>query len=532
MTLRPTIVANPTYIIAHDNGTSGTKTCLTRISDKIEILGSHLTEYGVSYPEGIPHACEQNPLDWWRAICEGTKHVIKSSGITPDQISGITFSTQTQCALFVDESGNPLDNPYIWIDGRSTKEYEKGMKGGIQVSGYNLAKILKWIKIAGGGPASPKDQVWKYKWFQNHKPDLFKKLHKMLDCKDYLVFKCTGNMYTSVDSAAITWLFDTRPGRFVWSKELCDIAHIAIEHMPEVKLSTDSGGGLTPTAADAMGLVPGIPVVLGAVDASCIPVGSGGTDLNDTHIYVGTSGWVITITDRRLTNIADYETSVQGAIPGKFNYIGIMETAGASLAWAKDHLADLEVEHAKQQGVSVYQLLDTMVNQVPAGANEVLFTPWLYGNRCPKEDTHVRGSFFNININTKRRELFRAILEGVSLHTKWMMDKFKKKGIPVTEPIRYVGGGAKSGVWCQIMADVLDKQIQPVKYAQDGGAVGATLIAGVGLSATSWKEAKRLVPIGEVYKPNTANRAVYDKLYKALVQYHANNQKFFHFMNP
>jgi xylulokinase len=525
-------VAKPLYIIAHDNGTSGTKTCLTKISDKIEIVGSHLTEYGVIYPEGIPHACEQDPKEWWRAICEGTKHVLKSSGVGPEQIGGITFSTQTECALFVDENGNPLDNPYIWIDGRATHEFESTMKTGFKVSGYNMGKILKFLKVTGGGPASAKDQIWKHMWFKAHKPDLFKKIYKMLDCKDYLIYKCTGNMLTSVDSGAILWLLDTRPGKFTWSKELCDMLDIPMEHLPDVKLSTDTGGGLTASAASEMGLIPGIPVNLGAVDASCIPVGSGGIELDDTHIYVGTSGWVITITDKRITNIPDYEAAVPGAIPNLYNYIGIMETAGACLAWAKEHLADIEVELAKKQGISAYKLLDDMVAQTPPGANGLVFTPWLYGNRCPKEDTHVRGSFFNMNLNTRRREMFRAILEGVSLHIKWMMDLFKKKNVPITEPIRYVGGGAKSPVWCQIMTDVLGKQIQPVKYSQDGGAVGASLIAAVGLGETTWKEAKALVPMGDVYKPNPANRAVYDKLYEALIQYHANNQKLFHFMNP
>lgn len=525
-------MANPTYILAHDNGTSGTKTCLTRITDKIEIVGSHLTEYGVIYPEGIPHACEQDSREWWRAICEGTKHVLKDTGVAPDQVNGITFSTQTQCALFVDENGNPLDNPYIWIDGRAVKEYEKTLKTGLKVSGYNMGKTLKWLSITGGAPGSPKDAIWKYQWFRNHKPDLYKKLHKMLDCKDYLVYKCTGNMYTTVDSAGILWLLDTRPGKFRWSEELCNITGIAMEHLPQVKQSTETGGGLTAAAAAEMGLVPGIPVNMGAVDASCIPVGSGGIEKDDTHIYIGTSGWIITVVDKRITNIGDFEAAVPGAIPGLYNYIGIMETAGASLAWAKDHLADLEIEEARKAGISPYKLLDDMVAQTPPGANGVLFTPWLYGNRCPKEDTHVRGSFFNLNLNTGRREMFRAILEGVSLHVKWMMDFFPKKHVPITEPIRYVGGGAKSKVWCQIMADVLGKRVQPVKYSQDGGAVGASLIAAVGLGTTTWKEAKSLVPMGEVYSPNIANRERYDKLYKALVQYHANNQKLFHYMNP
>nr|MDO8110585.1 FGGY-family carbohydrate kinase [Candidatus Sigynarchaeota archaeon] len=526
-------MANPLYIIAYDNGTSGTKVAITKITDKIEIVGSYLAEYGVIYPEGIPNACEQDPKEWWRAICEGTKHVIQQSGITVDKIDGISFSTQTQCALFVDEKGEPLENPYIWIDGRATEQYEKGIKRGLlKASGYNLGMILKFISVTGGGPASPKDQIWKYQWFKQHKPDKYKHLYKMLDCKDYLVFKCTGNMHTSVDSAAITWLYDTRPGKFVWHKGLCKTVGIAVEHLPEVKKSTDISGDLTATAAKEMGLKPGIPVILGGVDASCIPVGSGAVNLHETHIYVGTSGWVTTVVDKRDTNVTDYEAATPGAIPGLFNYIGIMETSGASLAWARDHLADMEVEEAKKQGISSYKLLDHMVEQVPPGANNVIFAPWLYGNRCPREDTHVRGAFFNLSLNTKRREMFRAVLEGVALHNRWMMDLFAKKKIPVTEPIRFVGGGAKSPVWCQIMADVLGKQIQPVIYAQDGGAVGATLIAAVGLKATTFKEGKNLVLAGEIYKPRPEFAPVYDKLYDALIWFHDNNQKLYHALNP
>jgi xylulokinase len=271
---------------------------------------------------------------------------------------------------------------------------------------------------------------------------------------------------------------------------------------------------------------------MGGIDTSCISIGSGAVDLNETHIYTGTSGWIITVVNKRITNLADYEGAIPSAQHDSFNFIGIMETAGACLAWARDHLADLEIAQAKEQGTSAYRLLDEMVEQTPPGANGLIFTPWLYGNRCPREDTRVRGSFFNINLKTGRRDMFRAILEGVALHVRWMMEAFPKKNVAITEPIRYVGGGAKSPVWCQIMADVLGKKIEPVKYAQDGGAIGAILIAAVGLKHTTFKEGKSLIPVDKMYTPNPETKPIYDKLFDAFVQFHDNNQKLYHVLNP
>ena len=518
-------------VITHDNGTSGTKTCLISVSDKIEILASKMTEHGVIYPEGIPHAAEQDPKEWWRAVCEGTKAVLAQSNIKPDQIEGISFSTQTQCALFVDKEGNPLDNPYIWIDGRAVKEFEVLRDGLIKVAGYDVFKMLQFVKVTGGGPGSAKDQMWKYQWFKKNKPELYKKVYKMLDVKDYLVFRCTGKMLCSKDTAHILWLYDTRPGKMEWHEGICKRYGINIDHLPEVKDSTDIAGELLPEPAKEMGLNPGTPVIMGGTDSSCIPVGSGAVQLNDTHIYVGTSGWIITIADKRITNLEDYEGGVLGAIPGTYNYIGIMETCGACLAWAKDHLADLEVAQAEEKGISPFVLLDDMASQSPPGANGLIFTPWLYGNRAPREDTRVRGSFFNLSIQNGRRDMFRSILEGVALHMRWMREGFDKKNVPITEPVRFVGGGANSSVWCQIIADVLGVKIQPVKYTQDGGAIGAGLIAAVGLGKTNFDEGKALVPVGKIYEPNLENKDIYDKIYKVFKKIYKKNKSLYHKLN-
>ncbi|MBD3186520.1 carbohydrate kinase [Candidatus Bathyarchaeota archaeon] len=517
-------------ILAHDVGTSGTKSILMEIADTINIKATHLTEYDVIYPPGIPHAAEQDPKDWWNAICSGTKQVLQRTRMRPEAIDAISFSTQAQCALFVDEAGNPLDNPYIWIDGRAMEEFEKGCRSGLlKIEGYNLFKVIKFLRITNGGPGSAKDPLWKYAWFKKHKPGLYSKLHKMLDVKDYLTFKCTGDFACSMDSANATWVFDTRKNKLQWHEGLCKRYGIDMGHLPEVRYSTDLAGELHQDAAREMGLVEGIPVIMGGIDASCIPIGSGSTAENDTHVYAGTSGWLSTTTSKRLLNIGMFEASVIGAIPNYYNFIGLHETSAGCLAWAKDHLADLEVKQAEQDGTSVFALLDEKVSEMPPGSNKVIFTPWLYGNRSPKEDTHVRGAFFNLGLQTRRREMFRAILEGVAFHARWLMEGFGKLDLP--ETFSYIGGGAKSDIWCQIMADVLQKKIQAVQYAQDGGAIGAAVIAMVGINAITFKEAKNLIPVSGLYEPNPRNKEIYDKLFVAFKKFHENNRSMYRFLN-
>jgi xylulokinase len=522
----------PLLVIAHDVGTSGTKTILISISDKIEIVSSHLTEYGILYPEGIKNGAEQVANDWWQAICDGTKKVLESAEIAPESINVITFSTQSQCSLFVDDKGDPLDNPYIMIDGRAVKEFEAGMRDGlIKISGYNLFKTARYLRITGGAPGSAKDPLWKYAWFKNNRPEQFKKLYKMLDCKDYLIFKCTGKFYCTGDSASTVWLFDSRKGRMNWHQGLCKQAGVSIEHLPEIKLSSEIAGPLLPEAAREMGLIPGIPVNMGGIDATCLPVGSGAVELNDSHIYVGTSGWVVTIVDKRISNIQNYEGSIVSAMPGHYFFIGLEQTSGGCLAWAKDHLADLEIAEAERQGISPYTLLDEMASQSPPGANGLIFMPWMYGNRAPREDTRARGDFFNLSMNNGRRDMFRAILEGIAMHSRWIIEGFHKSRVPITEPIRFVGGGASSTLWCQIMADVLQKQIQPVRYAKDSGAIGAAIIAAVGLNSITFKEAKGLIPVLDVIQPRKELAPIYDKHYSVFRRYYDRNKDFYKQLN-
>jgi xylulokinase len=218
--------------------------------------------------------------------------------------------------------------------------------------------------------------------------------------------------------------------------------------------------------------------------------------------------------------------------------VGEQETSGACLQWVRDHLAldeiGLYLEGKKdpaQQMDELYALLNRVVDETRPGAGNLIFTPWLHGNRAPREDAHARGMFFNIGMSTGKRQMIRAVLEGVALHKRWIMEAIEKK-IPRRERIVFVGGGAKSKVWCRIMADVLGREIVTVKHPQDIGTAGTALVCAVGLGKiTSFEAAKPMIPMGERFAPNHAHRAVYDRSYKVFKSLYQQNRKLFRFLN-
>jgi len=296
-------------ILTFDIGTTASKTCLYSITDKIELLSTHISEFHIiTTSDG---GVEQNVEDWWSAICEGTKSVLSSTMTRPNDIKGIGFCSQMQGTVMVDENGNSLRNPMIWLDTRSTNQIEKHLfKGLIKLEGMNAIKVLKFLNITGGAAGTAKDPIWKYLWVKDNEPEIFKKTYKWLDVKDYLTTRCTGEFKQTYGSAHLTWVFDTRPTKLKWSKSLCKTFGINMSHLPEVVKSTDIIGNLTPAAASDMGLIEGIPVFGGGGDASMIPIGAGCVDLFDTHIYVGTSGWIVSIVDERWVDLKNFIASI------------------------------------------------------------------------------------------------------------------------------------------------------------------------------------------------------------------------------
>ena len=528
------------YIIIYDFGTSSVKTCLFEISSEIRLIAGSSAGYSLYISDD--GGSEQDTEEWWAAICSTTRELFSKTDVKPEEIEGMAFCSQMQGAVFVDKEGSALRRPMNYLDQKGFKEYKDCMgRGIIKVSGCSLYKLVRNLIVNYAGSTSAKDPVWKYKWVENNEPEVFKKIYKWLDIGDYLTSRCTGRIARTVDTAFATFLYDTRKGKEGWNKGLLKMYKVNPDHMPELIDCTDQASTLTAKAAQEIGLVEGIPVFGGGGDTTFVNIGAGCTRPGDTHIYVGTSGWVSTFMDRQTVDIDAMITGVLSAKHGYFNYYAELETAGKCYEWALNHLALDEIgvylnnakvtDDYESRFTSLYDYVSSQVEKVPPGANGVIFTPWLHGNRCPFEDSNAGGMFFNIRIENGKRDMIRAVLEGICFHLRWLLESVQKK-VKTSDTIRFVGGGALSPVISQMLADITGRRIETISNAQEAGAIGAALVVAAGIKGEDVLElACRLVKANRVYVPDTKNKEVYERNYSVFKSLYKSNAANFKKLN-
>ncbi len=528
------------YVIAYDVGTTGVKTCLIGIDQDIRIIASATESYNLYVLDD--GGAEQDPNEWWAAMAQTTRQVFEKCDIKPEAVEGISFCSQAQGLVLVDRDGVPVHRAFSYMDQRATQEIKEGVAHGLQIAGGNIFKLIPTLIITGAAPVSVKDPVWKYNWMKKHEPENFARVYKWLDVKEYLIARMTGNFVMTYDSAFGTLLYDYKHKRF--SKKVCKLYGVDINHMPDLIASTDCAGEVTERAAKELGLVKGIKVYGGGMDANLIGVGAGSTALGDTHIYSGTSGWVGTITDKSVVDVKAMIAATVAAEPGRFNYFAELETSGKCFEWVKDHIALDEVgiyiqkthiaecTDYEKKYINLFQYMTDIVDDVPAGSGGVIFTPWLHGNRCPFEDPYARGMFFNISLETGKSELIRAVLEGICYHKRWMLEASARKVKP-SDVIRFVGGGALDDFTCQTLADITGHVIETVKSPQNIGAVGAAACVGVGMGLIpSFERIKDFIPAYKTYQPNfELKQKVYDKGFEVFKTLYKQNKKAFAKLN-
>ena len=534
-----------TNILAYDIGTTGVKTCLFRIGStgdaprSIGMIASASEGYGLyTFPDG---GAEQHMDEWWEAMCRSTRRVVAE--VSALRIDGITFCSQMQGLVLVDEAGEPVRHPMSYMDQRAVKEMQEGICSGVKIAGMNARRLLTSLKITGAVSGSVKDPMWKYLWVKEHEPENYARVRWWLDAKEALIARMTGACIMTEDSAYATMLCDTRNGRRDWSKKLAQMFGVEMQHLPKIIRTTEVAGYLREKQAKELGLVSGIPVFGGGGDASLIGIGTGCVHSGDTHIYCGTSGWVSTITEKQVVDTSAMIASIVGAQEGKYNYFAEMETAGKSLEWVKDHLAldEIGVYLEKKDIVgscgcsvdretvytSLYDYMSEVIGKAAPGAGGVIFTPWLHGNRCPFEDPHATGMFFGLTLDTGKTEMIRAVTEGICYHLRWMLECQDKK-VKTSRVIRFCGGGALSPVTSQILADITGRTIEVVDRPQNVGSVGAALTAAVGLGAIDDMESiASIIPVKATYTPQTTHAAVYQRNYEVFKQLHKANKKLF-----
>ena len=516
------------YILAIDHGTSGPKAAI--VSAKTgEVIDWAFQETPIQALKG--GAVEQNPDDWWNAIKSSAKKVIDNGSVNVENIVGICNTSQWSGTVALDKDGNHLMNAIIWMDTRGAKYIEKLNKGLVKVSGYNLRKILSFIKRTAGGPAQHgKDPIGHILTIKNELPDIYDKTYKFLEPQDYVNMKLTGVFAASTASIHLHWITDTRDlNNIHYSKKLLKLFKVDQNKFPsDLKSTIDILGPIKKDVADELGLDKNTKVVMGAPDIHTATIGSGAIGDYEGHIYIGTSDWIFTHIPYKKTDIVHNLGSIPSAIPGRYMVGNEQQLAGGSLAYLRDNILYNKDDLLKEEAVpDVYKIFDRIVETVPAGSNNLIFTPWLIGERSPVDDATIRGGLYNLSYEMSREHIIRAIFEGVAYNVKWLLSVIenfirkwviRERGLSknsiIMPELNIIGGGAQSDIWCQIFADVLDRKIKQVHDPIQANARGAAYIAAVSLGYLKWDEIQNCCEISNVFTPNPENRGVYDKLFK------------------
>ncbi len=478
------------FLLAHDLGTSGNKATLFSVDGKL--IASKTVAYDTEYSNS--NWAEQNPLDWWNAVCVSSRELLQ--GKNADEIACVTFSGQMMGCLPVDRKGNPLRTHLLYCDQRAVKETDALVQ---KISPKEIYSIT-------GHRPSASYAIEKLMWIRNNQPDIYADTWKMLNAKDYINFKLTGRMVTEHNDASGTNAFDLEI--LDWSDSILEAAEISREKLPESVPSVTVIGEITAEAAEATGLKKGTPVVAGAGDGGCATVGIGSVKPGITYNYLGSSSWISTTSPKPVNDPEMRTFTWVHPVPGFLQPCGTMQTAGASYAWLKQELAVAESREAEAAGKSPYELIDQLVSQAGPGANGILFLPYLLGERSPRWNPDAKGAFIGLTLEHRRSDMFRAVLEGVTQNLGIILDIFRQE-IQIDEML-VIGGGAKSAVWRQIMADVYGIPVKVPQYLEEATSMGAAIIGGVGCGAIkSFDDAEKFIRITETTNPIFKNVSIY-----------------------
>lgn len=522
--------AESKFILAIDLGTSGPKVALATVGG--EILGSEFEETQlILLPDG---GAEQSTADWWQAIDKAVKRLLMRKLAPNQDIVAMAITGQWSGTVPVDEAGNALTNAIIWMDSRGAPYIRQIANGVVNLEGYAVDKLLRWIRLTAGVPAtSGKDPIAHILYLKHEHPDVYQRAYKFLEPIDYIGLRLAGIMATSFPSITLHWLTDNRKINDIgYDDKLIRMSDVERIKLPDLKPANSILGPILPEIAREWGLREDTQVVMGSPDVHSAAVGSGAVRDFETHLYIGTSSWLTCHVPFKRTDLFHNMAALPSAIPGRYLLTDEQETAGACLQFLRNNLFFHNDELAVgETPKNVYELFDQIAARTPAGSGKLIFTPWLYGERAPVDDHLVRGGFFNQSLNTTREHMIRAVFEGVAFNSRWLLkyvEQFNKRPVEV---INMVGGGAKSDIWCQIHADVLDRPIRQMKDPIDVNERGAALLASAALGYLRYAEIGSHVAVDKTYIPNPDNRKIYDELFDAYVAIYENNKKIYAELN-
>ncbi len=488
------------YLLGIDIGTSACKIAI--FNKNGQVLATANGDYQVYYPH--TGWAEQNPEEWWEAVCGAIKEALMKGNIAPEEIAGIGIDGQSWSAIAVDKDGNVLTNTPIWMDTRAKDICDEfNEKYGSD----------KFFELAGNS-LQPTYTTAKIIWYQRNLPEVYAKIDKILQSNSYIAYKLTGAMTQDLSQGYGFHCFDMRTG--TWNAEMCELLGIPMSMLPDIYPCHAVVGKVTEKAAKETGLVAGIPVVAGGLDAACGTLGTGAIHDGETQEQGGQSGGMSICVgeytaDPRL--ILSYHV-----VPDIWLLQGGTTGGGGVMRWLEREFADFEREEGKRVGKSSLQLFNEIAEKVAPGSDGVVFLPYMSGERSPIWDPDAKGVFFGLDFSKTKGHFVRAAMEGVAYSLQHNLEIAKEAGADVSV-LRAMGGSANSLLWTQIKSDVTGKPIV-VPSSDTATTLGAVILAGVGIGMyESFDEAIELtVENRRFHEPNPENFEAYQKGYEIYKQ--------------
>ena len=480
------------YIISLDIGTSAAKCIL--IDDTGTILARCTEAYPCTYPK--PGWVEQNPDDWWSAASSALKAVLAAGAVPPDAAAAVGLSAQMHGLVVIDQSRRVLRPAILWNDQRTLKECEE-----IHAAVGGWEKLLAYTN----NPMLPGYTGGKILWLRSREPEIFERAHYFLNPKDYIRLRLTGDIATDVSDASGTGLFDVE--HRCWCVSLLKILNLDVSSLPPVHESTEFTGTVSLSAAADTGLKTGTPVSSGGGDSVIQTTGTGVLNQDRLMSTIGSAGVLAVGLENFKRNHSPNLQIFCGSSPRHWHAMGVTLCAGAAFSWfARNFGADN----------SAFDALDQRIADSPPGAKKLIFLPYLNGERCPYTDPSARGCFIGLSLSHSLDDLARAVMEGVIFSLRDVFERIKPlvQTESITE-IRSSGGGMKSPIWRRIHADIFQLPVVTLKGAEEGGAFGAALAAGVGAGIwESLEDSFKVLEPASRTEPSLKHRALYEDIFE------------------
>ncbi len=483
-------------ILGIDVGTQSSKCVVLDANGDLRGVGQE--GYGILTPR--PHWAEQDPQAWWEAAIGAVREALRQAGVSPARVQGIGLAGQMHGVVLLGYNLEPVRPAIIWMDRRSANLCET-------ILGRVPPEVV--VKVAGNR-LSPGFAAASLAWLREVEPHTLERTRVVVQPKDYLALRLTGEISSEPSDASATWLYDI--GQRQWSETLANACGISPDKLPPLSESAAVIGKLRPDPAFALGLRADIPVVAGASDQAALLLGAGVIEAGRGSITLGTGGQMTIVSNRPMIDPKLRLNTFCHAVPDRWYTMGAILNGGNALRWWRCVVDD-------EQSYSYADLL-AEAEQVPAGAEGLIFLPYLEGERTPYMDPSATGALIGLTTRHSRAHITRAVLEGVAYAFRDCLLTLRDTG-PIPDHFLIGGGGSQGVLWRQILASVLGVSLQTVE-GREHTAVGAAMLAGLGTHVFNElaEAVAHSVRYGPTEMPNPAQKVIYDNGYARFRAYY------------